>query len=190
MIRVMDPVTTETRATRVLAEEPNVDLSFAEVKESPPIVPPPVPKLTLEEDTFALAVIECAGNVGAAYRMAYGTDQEFATAKGKQLLGNPLVQTRIQEILMKVQDANLISLGSHLAELADIRDTAKMTGQIKVALGAERSRGEAAGLYAKHNAARAADLSNQVVINVMSPDQLMQHANRKMGIVTDVTAKE
>jgi hypothetical protein len=188
----MDDVTTKTRVKRTRTKKSDVDLTVAITKESPiipPVIPEP-PKLTMQEDTFALAVIEYAGNVGAAYRAAFGADQEYAAAKGKQLLGNPLVQERINGIMSKIQDSNLISLGAHLAELADIRDTAKVTGQIKVALDAERSRGEAGGLYAKHNAAKAADLSNAVVINVMSPDQLMQHANRKMGVVTDVTAKE
>ncbi len=161
----------------------------AVLKEAPPPIIPPLPVLTTEEDTFALAVIECAGNVGAAYRMAFGTDALMASSKGQQLLANPLVQERIQGIMSKIQDSQLISLGAHLMELADIRDTAKATGQIKVALQAERSRGEAGGLYAKHHMAMAAD-STTVQINIMTPEQLVAHANKKMGNVIDVTPKE
>jgi len=181
----MDAVITKPRAKRTRTKKSDVVPVTVVVEE---VKLPEPPKLTLQEDTFALAMIECAGNVGSAYRMAFGTDQEFAVARGKQLLGNPLIQERIQGIMSKIQDSNLITLGAHLAELADIRDTAKVTGQIKVALDAERSRGEAGGLYAKHQAAMANDSVN-VQINVMSPDQLMRHANKKMGIVTDVTPK-
>ncbi len=121
--------------------------------------------------------------------MAFGTDALMASSKGQQLLANPLVQERIQGIMSKIQDSQLISLGAHLMELADIRDTAKATGQIKVALQAERSRGEAGGLYAKHHMAMAAD-STTVQINIMTPEQLVAHANKKMGNVIDVTPKE
>ncbi len=188
----MDDVTLKTLTKRARVKKQSVQSAVAAAKESLPVAPPQPPqppKLTTQEDTFALAVIECAGNVGAAYRMAFGEDVQFAAAKGKQLLGDVRIQERINGIMNKIQDSNLITLGAHLSELADIRDTAKATGQIKVALDAERSRGEAGGLYAKHQAAIAGDSVNVVQINMMTPDQLMQHANRKMGNVTDVTPK-
>lgn len=109
------------------------------------------PPLTLEEDNFALAVIECGGNIAAAYRLAFGEDAVYPLAKGKELLMRAPVALRITAITDKIQDASLISLGAHLHELASIRDLSKVTGQMKVALEAERSRGEVTGLYAKHS---------------------------------------
>ncbi|MCG3771563.1 MAG: hypothetical protein JW384_02751 [Nitrosomonadaceae bacterium] len=105
------------------------------------------PPLTQAEDTFALAVIECGGNINSAYKMTFGADSPFPLARGKELLSKPQIALRIKEITDKIQDASLISMGAHLYELADIRDLAKTSGQLKVALSAERARGEVVGLY-------------------------------------------
>jgi len=105
------------------------------------------PPLTQAEDTFALAVIECGGNINSAYKMTFGADSPFPVARGKELLSKPQIALRIKEITDKIQDASLISMGAHLYELADIRDLAKTSGQLKVALSAERTRGEVVGLY-------------------------------------------
>lgn len=105
------------------------------------------PALTQAEDTFALAVIECGGNINSAYKMTFGADSPFPLARGKELLSKPQIALRIKEITDKIQDASLISMGAHLYELADIRDLAKTSGQLKVALSAERARGEVVGLY-------------------------------------------
>ena len=79
--------------------------------------------------------------------MTFGVDSPFPLARGKELLNKPQIALRIKEITDKIQDASLISLGAHLYELADIRDLAKTSGQLKVALSAERTRGEVVGLY-------------------------------------------
>lgn len=105
------------------------------------------PPLTQAEDTFALAVIECGGNISSAYKMTFGADSPFPLARGKELLNSPQIALRIKEITDRIQDASLISMGAHLYELADIRDLAKTSGQLKVALSAERARGEVVGLY-------------------------------------------
>jgi hypothetical protein len=110
------------------------------------------PPLTLEEDTFALAMVECAGNVAAAYKMAFGLDAVMPLARGKELLTKPAIALKIRDLTDKIEDASLISVGAHLNQLANIRDIAIATGQIKVAYSAERSRGEAVGIYQKHDA--------------------------------------
>ena len=112
-----------------------------------------LPACTQDEETFALAVIEANGNIAAAYRMAFGTDSVMPLAKGKSLLARPQVALKIRDITDKIQDAALISVGAHLHELAEIRDLAKVSGQLKTALAAERARGEAVGIYQKHDAA-------------------------------------
>lgn len=111
-----------------------------------------IPKCTEDEATFALAVIEANGNIAAAFRMAFGVDVDFPLAHGKEMLCRPQVALKIKELTDSIQDASLISVGAHLHELADIRDLAKSTGQLKTALAAERARGEAVGIYQKHDA--------------------------------------
>ena len=107
---------------------------------------PALPPLSLDEDSFALAVIEYSGNIAAAYQSVFGTVKS-PTARGQALLVLPQVQHRIAELSNTIKEVTLISLGSHLQELAQIRDLAKMQGQLKVALQAERTRGEITGLY-------------------------------------------
>ncbi len=103
--------------------------------------------LTTEEDTFALAVIEHGGNLRAAYLDTFGEDSKNPLAKARVLLARPEIAARVQELTIAVADASLISLGSHMMELAEIRDLGKATGQLKTALEAEKMRGVAAGLY-------------------------------------------
>lgn len=103
--------------------------------------------LSVDEDSFALAVIECSGNVQSAYRMVFGDDIKSPTARGRALLAKPQIAARIQELSETIKEATLISLGTHLQELSTIRDMAKVQGQLKIALQAERTRGEVVGLY-------------------------------------------
>lgn len=102
--------------------------------------------LTVEEDTFALAVIEFGGNLGAAYRAAYGEGPN-PIARARELLTRPEIALRIKALTDAVQEHALISLGSHLVKLAEIRDVSMVAGQFKTALAAEVKRGEAAGFY-------------------------------------------
>ena len=123
------------------------DLPSAVVSSDAPPEVPDLPPLTSDQDSFALAVIEYGGNVGAAYREVYGKDVKSPAARGQSLLNLPQVRHRIAELTETVKDASLVSISMHLQELAQIRDIAKMQGQLKVALQAERTRGEVTGLY-------------------------------------------
>lgn len=125
------------------------------------------PPLTRDEETFALAVIECAGNIAAAYRMAFPDDHNMPLARGKELLCKPAIALKIRAITEAVQDASLISVGAHLDQLAKIRDLSIVTGQFKTAYMAERSRGEAVGIYQKHDANNKGGGGNNVQINVV-----------------------
>jgi hypothetical protein len=107
----------------------------------------PLPPLSVDEDSFALAVIECSGNVAAAHRMVYGDSYTSPGARGRMLLQKPQIAARIEELTGAIKETTFISIGTHLQELAVIRDLAKAQGQIKVALTAERARGEVVGLY-------------------------------------------
>jgi len=108
-----------------------------------------LPALTDQEDTFALAVIECGGNLGAAYKQAF-IDDECRTpmAKARELMCRPEIAKRIHQLQISLEEHAMVSVGSHLVKLAEIRDLAVQTDQLKVALAAERSRGEVAGFYA------------------------------------------
>lgn len=105
-----------------------------------------LPPLTVDEDTFCLAVIEYGGNLGAAYRAAFGADG-LAVARARELITRPEVAKRIHELTVITEEHALVSLGSHLVKLAELRDMAADSKQFKVAVDAEVKRAEAAGLY-------------------------------------------
>lgn len=126
------------------------------------------PPLTQEEDDFCLGVIEFGGNIGKAYRAAFGDDSTFPIAKGKKLLALPQVALKVKAITDALDEGALISVSAHLDELARIRDLSMATGELKVAYQAERSRGEAVGIYQKHEAKnKGGGGGNQVQINVV-----------------------
>lgn len=135
-------MTLEATAT-ALTEVYEVPTSSGQVVD----VAPPLPQLTVQEDTFALAVIEYGGNLRRAYEEAFGIGDSTPVAKARALMARPEIALRIRDITESVQENALVSLGSHLVELADIRDLAKTQGQLKVALNAEEARGRVAGFY-------------------------------------------
>ena len=158
---------THTVIDMITVVEPPPDSPLAVIAEAAKVEYPPC---TEEENTFALAVIECGGNIKAAYQMVYGVNAPMALSRGKELLARPQVALKIRDITDAIADSALISVGAHLHELAEIRDLAKASGQLKTALVAERTRGEAVGIYQKHDAAK--NIKNQgntnIQINVAS----------------------
>lgn len=134
--------------------------------------PEPYKPLSRDEDNFCLAVIEYGGNLAQAYRSVFGRTTAM-TARAQALLARPEIRFRIQDLTESVHQGALISLGSHLVELASIRDLAKTQAQLKVALSAERARGEVAGFYAGKMASAPPgpqQLANpMVVIHVGTP---------------------
>jgi phage terminase small subunit len=113
----------------------------------PPEESPLIEVLSSQEDSFCLAYIEYSGNVGKAFRSAYGDHCASPAARGRQLLLKPAIVARIRELSEANKEYTLMSLQDHLGELADIRDLAKGSGMYKVAMEAEVNRGKAAGLY-------------------------------------------
>lgn len=110
-------------------------------------VPPPLPRLTLDEDSFCLAVVEHGGNLRRAFQEIWGEDVGQPAARARALLARPEITVRIQDLTGSVAEQSLISLGSHMVELAEIRDLSKAQGNVKTALDAEVQRGKVAGFY-------------------------------------------
>jgi hypothetical protein len=105
-------------------------------------------QLSPDEDTFALAVIEYGGNLGAAYRAAFGPDAAMPVARAREMLTRPEIAKRVQQLTILTEEHALVSLGSHVVKLAEIRDLALDNKQFKVALESEKARGQVAGFYA------------------------------------------
>lgn len=137
------------------------------VAQASPEEPVEFRPLTTFEDTFVLAVIEYGGNLGKAYRSVWGDKVNNAAAKARMLMQKPEIIARITELTNAVFEGALMSLGSHLVELADIRDLAKVQGNLKVALNAEQSRGQVAGFYKEKGGAGVGN-NAPVIFNIQS----------------------
>jgi hypothetical protein len=122
--------------------------------------------LTPDEDTFALAVIEYGGNLGAAYRAVYGSEANMPVARAREMITRPEIAKRVQELTMLTEEHALISLGSHVIELATIRDLSKENKQFKVALDAEKARGEVAGFYGAKGPKNPNPASTTPLVNI------------------------
>lgn len=122
----------------------------------------PYPSITPDEDRFLLALIEYSGNVGAAYRSVFGDDVAMAVSAGRAILAKPQVALRMKELCNTVELSKEFQKDLHLSELANIRDLAKATGQIKVALSAEQARGAVFGLYSEPSAKSGPSVAVQV----------------------------
>lgn len=146
--------------------------------------------LTPEEDLFCLTVIEYNGNLKAAYAAVFGEMVTHPLARAKMLMMKPQIQARIQDLNQTVRDHALVSMESHLLELAEIRDLAKIQGALKVAFSAEEARGKVAGLYVtkieekseKHLTVEAAqDFATQVMDELL---QARQDANDRAELAS------
>jgi len=120
------------------------------------VLPAVYQELTPEQDLFAMAVADSRGNLVAAYQAVFGNDVHFPAARATKLINLPQVAARVTEYQVVVRESTLIDLSGHMMELADIRDLAKESGQLKTALAAERTRGEVAGLYDNFQKGKAA----------------------------------
>lgn len=120
------------------------------------VLPAVYQELTPEQDLFAMAMADARGNIAVAYTMAFGPGIPFPVARGTKLLNLPQVAAKIIEYQVVIRESALIDISGHLIELADIRDLAKSSGQLKTALAAERTRGEVVGLYDNFQKGKAA----------------------------------
>lgn len=105
--------------------------------------------LTAKQEAFCLAFIE-TGNATESYRLAgYSSSMADKTAgeAASRLLKNSKVIARLAELRAPAAEKAGITLDSHLAELADLRDKAKDARQFSAAIAAEIARGKASGVH-------------------------------------------
>ena len=106
-------------------------------------------KLTPKQEKFCLEFIQC-GYAAEAYRRAYSAEKmkpETVWNSAYKLMENGEVKARVQELRETAAQKAIVTLESHLADLARLRDLAEEDGQFSAAITAEISRGKAVGLY-------------------------------------------
>ncbi len=105
--------------------------------------------LTPKQEKFAqIYATEEVTQTEAAIRAGYAKSNAHAIAS-HMLNGRsyPAVLERILQIKKELQDKYHVDFESHVRKLAQIRDEAMQNGNYASAVAAEKSRGQAAGLY-------------------------------------------
>lgn len=99
-------------------------------------------------ELFCLAYVE-TGNASEAYRRSYNTANmadKTAQREGYNLLQNPLVQARIEELRIKVMERHEITVDTLLAELEEARLLGKETGKASAMVTASMGKAKLLGL--------------------------------------------
>lgn len=108
--------------------------------------------LTPKREVFALGLARGLSQ-SAAYREAFPSSHTWADStiwsKASTLAKDGKVSERVAELLSKAAAANEVTLASHVAELASLRNDAKAAEQYGAAIQAEIARGKASGLYSE-----------------------------------------
>lgn len=100
-----------------------------------------------------------------------GIKTVFPRRTATRLLQKETIQRFLKSLILQARQNVGLTLEQHLRALADIRDRATAKGDNKTALGAERSRGEAAGFYTRLSAYEMdlIEKKNQVLLG--NPDK-------------------
>lgn len=105
-------------------------------------------RFTDKMELFCLAYVE-TGNASEAYRRSYNTANmadKTAQREGYNLLQNPLVQGRIEELRNKVMERHEITVDTLLAELEEARLLGKETGKASAMVTASMGKAKLLGL--------------------------------------------
>lgn len=105
-------------------------------------------RFTDKMELFCLAYVE-TGNASEAYRRSYNTANmadKTAQREGYNLLQNPLVQARIEELRIKVMERHEITVDTLLAELEEARMIGKDTGRASAMVAASMGKAKLLGL--------------------------------------------
>lgn len=105
-------------------------------------------RFTDKMELFCLAYVE-TGNASEAYRRSYNTANmadKTAQREGYNLLQNPLVQARIEELRIKVMERHEITVDMLLAELEEARLLGKETGKASAMVTASMGKAKLLGL--------------------------------------------
>ena len=89
-------------------------------------------KLTLKQENFCRAYLECEGNASAAYRQVYGCkgwSDEAVWCAASKLMSNAKVQQRIEELQQAAQKRHDVTVDSLTDDLRAAYDLAKKNDQ-------------------------------------------------------------
>jgi phage terminase small subunit len=105
--------------------------------------------LTWKQETFAHAYL-AIGNATEAYRRSYDCQRmspKSIATEALRLLKHPGITRAIKHYRRDKVIETMLTLEQHMAELRQLRETAKAIGNISAAIRAEELRGKLCGFY-------------------------------------------
>ena len=127
---------------------------------------------TVKQKAFVHAYVETMNPV-KAYMEVYGTKgktkEDSARLNAFKILRNAKVQDYLNSVRDEAANKAVTNLETHLRDLANIRELAVFKGDMGNAFKAERSRGEAIGLYNRDDTNLAPTINNY--IQAPTPDE-------------------
>ena len=132
--------------------------------------------LTPKQEKFALAV--ASGKTQAdAYREAYNvkptTKDSSVIVSASQLMANPNISYRVEELRKPIAQKAMITLESHIERLKELAALAVDTGQIAAAIKAEELCGKASGIYIERRQLTGLDggpVNHSISISFVDPE--------------------
>lgn len=128
-------------------------------------------RLTEKQEAFLQAYMETRSPT-EAYRRAFDTSKmkkETVSRRAMEMMKHPLIVAAVEKAQRKAMQKACVTLESHLADLARLRDAAEEDGQFSAAITAEISRGKAVGLYTERvkqelTGAGGGAIQNEIVV--------------------------
>ena len=121
-------------------------------------------RLTEKQMIFANELVSNYGRKTATQcAIAAGYEKEFARIRASELQNPrlyPLVVKYIGELREEYQKQFAVTFGSHITELAKLREEARGKGAWSAAINAEVARGKAAGLYVEQKIIRTGKIDD------------------------------
>jgi phage terminase small subunit len=105
--------------------------------------------LTPKQERFA-QLVASGENLSDAYRQAYdasGMKPASVNRSAKEVIDNPKIAARVEELRKPIVERAQITLETHLRDLMMLRNMAVKEKQISAAIAAEVARGKASGVH-------------------------------------------
>ena len=144
-------------------------------------------KITPKQEEFCrIYVCEDVSQTEAALRAGYS--EKSAHAIASQLLNGqryPHVVERIKELKQELSKKYEVTFEGHVKKLAEIRDLAMQNNNYPAAVAAEKSRGQAAGLYIDRKEILHGNIDQMSKEEVMKEIKKLQEEFPALGVLSD-----
>lgn len=127
-------------------------------------IPPVTRQLTAKQEAFCRYYVAEGCSASAAYRATYDAEnmgKASINVAASQLMANPAVAIRLEELFEEAAAAAAVTRAKHLKRLKELSENAEKAGDFGPSVTAEVARGKVVGLYEQKVAHRFPQLGWQ-----------------------------